>query len=362
MERDADAAVRLWCHRPPGLVAPRRLDPAGAEGPTRGQVRSGRWLAVAPRWYVPAAGRPAPVEQRILEQGHRVLGDCRGAVTGWAALRWQGAAYFDGRGRGGAVELPVPLLAGRTKLRDHPASRVSRVNLPAWDRHLVAGIPVTTPLRALYDEVVTRGELWEAVVAVSMVLGAGLVDAEQLAAYAHQRTARTGVQLFRDAWPLATARARSAREAWLLCAWRAADLPEPLVNAPVFDLHERLIGVPDLFDPRRGVAGEYQGAYHWQQHGQRGRDLARGERFRAHGLTPVEIAQGDTRAVATARLRSGWQRCADIAPTTRTWTLDQPDWWLEQERWRADADSRVRGPWPPPFPPFPALHPLPARR
>lgn len=362
METDADAAVRLWCHRPAGLVAPRRLDPTGAAGPTRGQVRSGRWAAVAPRWYVPAAGRPAHVEQRILEQAHRVLGDTRGAVTGWAALRWQGAAYFDGRGPGGVGELPVPLLAGATLLRDHPASGVSRARLAAYDRHLVAGIPVTTPLRALFDEVVARSELWEAVVAISMVLAAGLVDAEQLAAYAHLRTSWTGIQLFRDAWPLATARARSAREAWLLCAWRAADLPEPLVNEPVFDLHERLIGVPDLFDPRRGLAGEYQGAYHWQRPGQRGRDLARGERFRAHGLTPVEVAQGDTRTAATARLRSEWQRCADIAPSDRTWTLDQPDWWLDRERWDAEAERRARGPWPLTFPPLPAPHPHPRRR
>ncbi|GAA4673121.1 hypothetical protein [Nocardioides nanhaiensis] len=361
METDADAASRLWCHRPPGLVAPRRLDPTGSAGPTRGQVRSGRWLAVAPRWYVPTAGRPTTVEQRILEQGHRVLGDCRGAVTGWAALRWQGAAYFDGRGPGGDADLPVPLLAGATMLRAHPASVTSRVRLASYDRHLVAGIPVTTPLRALFDEVVARGELWEAVVAVSMVLAAGLVDIEQLATYAYRRTSWTGIQLFRDAWPLATARARSAREAWLLCAWRDADLPEPLVNEPVFDLDERLIGVPDLFDPRRGLAGEYQGAYHWQRPGQRGRDLARGERFRAHHLTPVEVAQGDTRGGAVTRLRSAWNRRADIAPSRRTWTLDQPDWWKEREERDAEQLRRERGPWPPPCPPLPALPDLAGR-
>lgn len=354
---DEEALGRLWCHRPTGLVAPAPLDPTGCAGPTRGQVRSGRWAQVAPRWYVPVEGRPDCVEQRIFEQGARVARIDGGAVTGWASLRWQGAAWFDGLTDDGTGEVPVPLRTSTSTLRAHPASTTSAVHVPPHDRHVVAGLKVTTPLRAVFDEVVAREELWAGVTVISMALSAGLIDDDDLWFYADHRCAWTGIESFRRAWPLATSRCASSREVWLLMAWRAAELPEPLVNEPVFALDGSLIGVPDLFDPGRGFAGEYLGAYHWRSPGQRGRDLARGERFRYHGLRPVEVAQGDTRGAAMHRLRSAWERCAATPPSRRTWTLEKPQWWHEVEERRAKDLRRQRGPWPTVRPPRPFFMP-----
>ena len=50
------------------------------------------------------------MDQRILEQGHRIR--AYGAITGWAAMRWRGARFFDGTASAGGETLPVPLVTG----------------------------------------------------------------------------------------------------------------------------------------------------------------------------------------------------------------------------------------------------------
>src|SRR5688572_24564659 len=103
--------------RPSGLVFPEYLDPSGENGPTRVQARSARWDLLGRGWYVDA-DRPQCVEQRILDAACRLPES--GAVTGWAALRWRGAGYFDGQAPGGAEPLPVPLLLGGGNFRPIP--------------------------------------------------------------------------------------------------------------------------------------------------------------------------------------------------------------------------------------------------
>ena len=77
----------------PDRLGSRRAVRTGGR-PRRGCTCRARWTARV-------------VEQRILEQGSRIPG--YGAVTGWAALRWYGATYFDGVGYDGEP-LPVPLI------------------------------------------------------------------------------------------------------------------------------------------------------------------------------------------------------------------------------------------------------------
>ncbi len=100
------------CRRPEGLVRPVRVDPAGIAGPTRGQATGSRWRQTSIGLYVPSNVDESVVEQRILEQASRIRQ--YGAVTAWAALRWHGAAFFDGTTDGGRTRLPVPLVVGRS--------------------------------------------------------------------------------------------------------------------------------------------------------------------------------------------------------------------------------------------------------
>lgn len=170
------------CAWPRGLVAPVPVDPSGQRGPTRGQAQRGRWRRVAPERYVPADARDC-VEQRILEQAVRV--DTEGAVTGWASLRAQGAAYFDGSARDGS-RLPVPLLSSR-QLASTSSSSASRARLRSDEVVVAQGIRCARAERAVSDEIKRIGELREAVVAVDMACAARVTSLLRLRRYAEHR-------------------------------------------------------------------------------------------------------------------------------------------------------------------------------
>ncbi|QWZ08552.1 hypothetical protein KRR39_01370 [Nocardioides panacis] len=73
---------------------PVTLDPDGVSGPTRGAARGRAWRRSSHGLYVPASADDDLPEQRIVEQAARLPPG--GAVTGWAACRLHGAAFFDG--------------------------------------------------------------------------------------------------------------------------------------------------------------------------------------------------------------------------------------------------------------------------
>src|SRR5687768_17306817 len=87
--RVPDEPFEPRCSPPEELFLPRRVDPTGARGPTRGQAAGAGWRRVGPDAYVPASADPTVPEQRIVEATAHL--DERGAVTGWAALRAAGA-------------------------------------------------------------------------------------------------------------------------------------------------------------------------------------------------------------------------------------------------------------------------------
>jgi hypothetical protein len=110
---------------------------------------------------------------------------------------------------------------------------------------------------------------------------------------------------------------------WLL----DADLPEPLCNRAVYDLDGRLIGIPDLFDPVAGCAGEYQGEDH--KDGPRHRaDVERDECFRDHGIETFEVVGGELgrREFIAARMRNARARAKFLPPESCAWTLETPPW------------------------------------
>lgn len=111
----------------PPLVRPVRVDPAGRTGPTRGQAVGPRWRRTSRGLYVPATVAPDVLKQRVLEQSVRV--PTGGAVTGWAALRLHGAAFFDGLARDGRSPLPVPVaIRSRNNIRADGALTVLRTS------------------------------------------------------------------------------------------------------------------------------------------------------------------------------------------------------------------------------------------
>ncbi|GAB3762400.1 hypothetical protein GCM10027600_06210 [Nocardioides ginsengisegetis] len=318
---------RPRCDPPPRLVRPVPLDSTGRTGPTRGQSQRGRWRQTSKGLYVPAGVDSTVPEQRAIEQSAR-LGPS-GAVTGWASLRLQGAAYFDGYGLDGRTPRPLLLASPDRQLRPSEAVRALREPVPPTERILAHGVWVTSPERALLDEMCGL-DLWEGVVAADMAMAAALTSLARMRRYVASRPRRRNRQLVLDMLALADEHSASARETLTRLVWViVAGLSPPLCNQPVFSLHGELLGVPDLFDPESGTVVDFDGSDH-RSTVARHHDVGREELMRVHGLEYVTVLEPDLRDRARlgarfvdARERGLGRVCRDDA----SWTLMPPPGW-----------------------------------
>jgi len=202
---------------------------------------------------VPAKVGDEVVEQRILEQASRIRS--YGAVTAWASLRWQGAAFFDGTTPGGSRRLPVPIVLGPARLQRDPRVDLSQEQLSVSEIAWLAGIPLTTPERAVFDEVRRRNDLREGVVALEMAIAANLVTLAGFAAYVVTRQAWTGVPLTREVLDLTGGECLSPPEVRMRLVWILdCRLPAPICNRPVFDLRGTCSGSRTCSIPTRALS------------------------------------------------------------------------------------------------------------
>jgi hypothetical protein len=266
------------------------------------------------------------VEQRILEQGCRLT--TYGAVTGWAALRWRGARFFDGVDAQGRA-LPVPLDVGMAKIREDEQFKLIQAQLAPSERTSCGSIWVTTVQRALFDVMRTCDDVRDAVVAIDMAAAAGLISVSLMSAYVELRPAWTGVPLVRDALLLASNDRRSPQETRMAMVWEMdADLPRPFYNQPLFGTGGQLLGYPDLFDEEAGLVGEYAGADHRDAVRHR-KDVEREQRMRDHDLEYFTVVAGELRdrRQIVQRMLSTRSRARFLCAEDRTWTLSPPAWW-----------------------------------
>lgn len=278
---------------------------------------------------MPSSVDPSIVEQRIVEAA-AVLPD-EGAVTGWAALRWCGAAWFGGFRGDGRTPLRVPLvMCGGEDARPQAGFTISHEHLRLGEVRIADGLPITSSERSALYEMRHAGSLEDAVVAADMAMQADLVTPHELASYAATLGTWTGIPQAREALRLACENSWSPQETRLRLLWvRLAGLPQPLCNVPVFDHAGRHIGTPDLMDPVAGVVGEYEGVVHLDR-GRRGHDVRREQAFRAVGLEyfPVVVNDWSDRESIAARIRAAYARAAGWSAIERAWTIEPPSWWV----------------------------------
>lgn len=325
------------CTRPENLVVPVPVDPTGRNGPTKRQAAGPCYRQTSCGLYVPAEVDTEVVEQRILEQSHRIRS--QGAVTGWAALRWRGAAFFDGTAQGGSAQLPVPLAVGQSRLRADPRITILQAQLAPTERSRTGGIWCATTQRALFDAMRLAHDVRSAVVCMDMAAAARLISVALMTSYVRLRPAWTGVPLVRAALRLACNDSRSPQETRMRLVWILdALLPPPRCNVPVFSLDGKLLGYPDLFDPVAGVAGEYDGADHKEAARHRA-DVAREALFRNHGLEYFTVVGGDLRdrPMVVDRMHGARRRARFDPPEQRLWTLRPPVGWNAGE----DLDTHL---------------------
>ena len=333
-----DDKWRPRCPPARGLVVPVRLDPTGTAGPTRHQARRGRWRQTTHGFHVPTDTDSDLVEQRILEQSMRCGRD--GAVTGWAALRLYGAAFFDGLAPDGRTALPVPLV-GPHHLSNTAHSVASRVSLDGHQLWIVQGIRCVGVERAVVDEIARIGDLRAAVVVIDMACAARLTSLRRIRSYV-DRHPRKGNSLVRASLHLADEHSLSPQETRVRLVWVLdAGWPPPLCNQVVYSINGEIIGRPDLLDPVSGVTGEYNGALH------RGRarhrtDVDRTERFLRHGLEPFVIVAGDGVDVQITRMLAARERALGRT-SARGWTVEPPPGALVPAEMTLDAELDLHG-------------------
>jgi hypothetical protein len=325
----ADEHPTRWFHPDrPGLVAPVRVDPNGVDGPSPRQARSKRWRRTSRGFYVPSSVGQS-VEQRIVEAAAPL--PTGGGVTGWAALRWCGATWFDGLTPSGKEELPVVLASCYGDIRAQDGFMVCQERLSRCDVTTVDGLPVTIPARSVCFEMRYARTLRDAVVAFDMAAFADLVTTEEQWAYILDHPGWTGIPQARDVMTLVDENSWSPWETRLRVVWiLVAGLPAPLCNRPLFDHDGRHIGTPDIFDPDAGVVGEYDGAAHLNS-AQRAKDLSREAVFRRHGLEYFAVVGADMSSHATVaeRMADAHRRGRSRRTTRPSWTLTPPSWWTE---------------------------------
>lgn len=276
---------------------------------------------------MPADVQRSP-DQRIVEAGH-ALHDLA-SVTGWAALRWMGALWFDGIAQDGVTQRPVVIAVRHGSVRSQDGIKVTSEFIPPRDRQVVDDLQVTVPVCATAYEARYAPDVRSAVRAIDMAAAADLVSIEEMRQYAELLYHWTGIQMLRDALDLADENVWSPLEVDLLLDWQlAAGFPRPLANRPVFDLQGRFVGTPDLLDPVAGVVGQYDGRLHAVA-GRRARDLRTEDAFREVGLEYFTMVAEDRadQARTVRRMRAARARAAFLPPDQRLWTIDPPTWWV----------------------------------
>lgn len=309
-----------------GLFRPVRRDRSGRTGPTP-------WAARGPLWRVSSRGNYVPTrvelttDQRILEAA--VLLPDVGGVTGWAALRWRGARWFDGTGPSG-LPRPVPLVTAGSHIRPQPGMSVSKERLDPRDLVVVHGIRLTTEVRSAWFEMRYALDEVEAAIVLSMAAYDDFVSLDELAEYGWLHPGWTGAPRCRSGLGLATENAWSPQEVNVHAVWkRDAGLPGLLFNQPVFDRRGAHVVTPDLLDVEAGLGIEYDGSTHLHVKA-RAKDVRREELYRRHHIELVRVLAPDLadRPALVARLHEARGRARFEAESERSWTVEQPGWWV----------------------------------
>lgn len=253
------------------------------------------------------------IEQRIIEAAARLKGS--GMVTGWAALRLAGAAYFEGRGRA------VPVLLPHASRIRAPGVEVRRTRLTLPKPELRYGVPCAPPVVALVHELRLERDFRELVVMIEMALLARLVTWGEVREVL-ESTRRMHTRHF-DALDLATGECRSPPEVRMMLTWLLdAGFPQPLMNREVLDLKGKRLAIVDQLDVESGAYGEYDGEAHRGRARHRS-DVERAEALRDVGLEGFTIVAGDSVDVQVKRMTAARRRASWLPEEKRLWRVGE---------------------------------------
>ncbi|GAB2981967.1 hypothetical protein [Nocardioides montaniterrae] len=341
----ADRAPRVSCPavdlRRPGLVWPVRQDPRGLTGPTRGETRGQAWTSPYRGFFLPTGLDPALAVAQAIVSAAALLPE-GGAVTGWAALRWQGVRHLGGSSNG--VALPVPLAVPPDRVTPRPGILVARDTYLREGLQEVDGLMLSSAAASVAFEVCHARSMTDAVAMIDRAAAADLVSLDELASLTARLAGVRQVRRLGRAIALADENCWSPMETEMRGWWRSIGLTDVVCNRPVFDEDGRFVGTPDLLHLPTGTVGEYDGALHLVS-SQRGKDVRREGAFRRLGMEYVEMVTADL-----PDPRDFLRRTRDAVERSRTlerrWTIEPPPGWVEthtvERRRGLDAWERDR--------------------
>lgn len=309
------------------VVWPLRVGEPG--GPTPWQARSGRWRRTGWGTYVPADTLVTP-RQRVVELA-ALWPD--GVVTGWAALAWRGARWFEGMAPDGSpspVDIHIGVGRGPRAHRDLAAA--TQESVPPWAFERDGGVPVALSVWAVAFAMRHAASVVDAVKVFDMAAYDDLVERDELVpCTAEAMTTRAGVPQLRAALPLVSENSWSPQEPVMRCVWHLdAHRPMPLANRPVFGLDGRHVGTPDVIDWVAGVFGQYEGAAAHLVGAQRSKDIRQDAAYRDLGLEGVTMVVDDVRDPRDfiGRLHAAYARAERRPSDERRWLSDIPPTWV----------------------------------
>jgi hypothetical protein len=303
-------------------------------GLTRHDLASDFWDAPfrgVRRW---AGNAGDPVAAVIAAAAALLPPDC--CLGGWAAAYQRGIRYLDGNiGYPGALPVPLLITEGHQLRRRPGIWPVRTTTVRCADFDLVHGIPSIKLDLAGRQQMCWARNVVEAVVVADMVTsvrtGEPTIPMADLANRVDTTRRVRGIVQARAALELASDRSASPEESRTRMVWILdAQLPKPLVNAPVFTTTGALLGFADLLEPEAGYVHEIDGGQH-RALAQHTDDNIREEAFEAHGLV---VSRSTSRDRANAdelrrRLRSTWRRAMARDRSADRWTLQPPPGWRE---------------------------------
>jgi len=276
-------------------------------GLTRRQLQGRAWRRLATGLYIWSG---------LADEPRNLLRALRSTLPPGAAFSDRTAAWLHGLD----FEPCAPAQATVPDVRGvsvHTAVSLRRSALPDSDVVDCEGLPVTSPVRTVFD-LARHLPTAEAVVAADAALREGLVGLEELRAYAATHPTSKGARQARQVIGLADPRAESPMETRLRVLLVLAGLPRPVCQAELTDEHGRFLARVDLYYPSERLALEYDGGVHRDS---LAADNRRQNRLLAAGYRLLRFAAADVYSrpdavVAQVRdaLRSGSARTSASGP------------------------------------------------
>lgn len=247
---------------------------------TKAMLRGPSWRRLFPDVYVNALAYDA--------QDHRMWCDAVALTLrdGEAIDRYSAAFLWgvDLLPRDARVTVCVPRSA---RVWPQPRRDVVRTALAHDDVTVLAGIPVTTPLRTAFD-LGRQPDRTSALIALDAMCHRKLVRITEL----EDRPGQKGCRRLRELLPLVDPRAESPMETRLRLLLHDAGAPPPTSQHEVRGKDGRLIGRVDLAYPRWRIAIEYEGDHH-RERVQFRRDVARANALRDAGWLVLRFTADD---------------------------------------------------------------------